>query len=175
MHMPPYPQPLPQEGGGLWCNLPVLWATLNQCGNNWLKQIRSRHFFKWLWASQTSENFFHKTKVVPFEKLILNSANKTKFFWPSYDPFKEVCFFNFPSFTDFERPVTLLLVKIILNFKNSKKAVSKLFLNSLINFYFKEVFMPKTPCECEYCARFLPRLCVATENIWGGGVRWTIE
>jgi hypothetical protein len=42
MHMPPYPQPLPQGGGGLWCNLPVSWATLNQCGNNWLKEIRSR-------------------------------------------------------------------------------------------------------------------------------------
>jgi hypothetical protein len=29
--------------------------------------------------------------------------------------------------------------------------------------------MPKRLCEYEYRARFLPRLCVATENIWGGG------
>jgi hypothetical protein len=27
--------------------------------------------------------------------------------------------------------------------------------------------MPKTLCEHEYRTRFLPRLCVATENIWG--------
>ncbi len=40
---------------------------------------------------------------------------------------RKYVFFNFPSFTDFERAVTLLLVKIILNFKNGKKAVSKLF------------------------------------------------
>ncbi len=59
----------------------------------------------------------HKTKVVPFEKLNLKSVNKVKLdnFRPSYDPFKEVCFFHFPGFTDFERAVTLLLVKI--NFK----------------------------------------------------------
>ncbi len=48
---------------------------------------------------------------------------------------RKYVFLNFPSFTDFERPVTLLLVKIILNFKNRKKAVSKFFLNSLINFF----------------------------------------
>jgi hypothetical protein len=48
---------------------------------------------------------------------------------------RKCVFLNFPSFTDFERPVTLLLVKIILNFKNGKKAVSKLFLISLINFF----------------------------------------
>ncbi len=40
-------------------------------------------------------------------------------------------FFHFPSFTDFERAVTLSLVRIFLNFKNGKKshvqAVSKIF------------------------------------------------
>jgi hypothetical protein len=45
----------------------------------------------------------------------------------------------------------------------------KLFLKPLINFSLNEVFMPKT--SCEYRARFLQRLCGATENIWGGGVR----
>jgi hypothetical protein len=78
-------------------------------------------------------------------------------------------FFYFPGFTDFERAVTLLVVKIFLNFKNGKKAMSKLFLKPLINFLFNEVFMPKTPCDYKYHSRFLPRLCVATENIWGGG------
>jgi hypothetical protein len=29
--------------------------------------------------------------------------------------------------------------------------------------------MSKTLCECEYRTEFLPRLYVATENIWGGG------
>ncbi len=29
--------------------------------------------------------------------------------------------------------------------------------------------MPKTLCEHEYRTRFLPLLCVATENIWWGG------
>ncbi len=29
--------------------------------------------------------------------------------------------------------------------------------------------MPKTLCEYKYRTRFLPWLCVATENIWGGG------
>jgi hypothetical protein len=29
--------------------------------------------------------------------------------------------------------------------------------------------MLKTLCECEYRTRFLPRLCVTTENIGGGG------
>ncbi len=32
--------------------------------------------------------------------------------------------------------------------------------------------MPKTLCEHEYRTRFLPRLCVRTENIWGGGRVW---
>ncbi len=54
-------------------------------------------------------------------------------FRPSDDPSKKVCFFPFPSFTDFERAVTLLLLKIILNFKNDIKALSKLFIKSLIN------------------------------------------
>ncbi len=40
--------------------------------------VRSRHFIKWLWASQTSENISFKTKVVPFENLILKSVNKSK-------------------------------------------------------------------------------------------------
>jgi hypothetical protein len=29
--------------------------------------------------------------------------------------------------------------------------------------------MPKRLCEYEYRSQFLPRLCVTTENIWGGG------
>jgi hypothetical protein len=52
--------------------------------------------------------FFYKT---------LKSDN----FLPSYDPSKQVCFFHFPGFTDFQRAVTLLLVKIFLNFKNTVK------------------------------------------------------
>jgi hypothetical protein len=46
--------------------------------------------------------------------------------------------------------------------------MSKLFLKLLVNFFVNEVFMPKTPCEYEYRTRFLPRLCVSTENFWGG-------
>ncbi len=34
---------------------------------------------------------------------------------------RKYVFFAFPSFTDLERAVTLLLVKTILNFKNGKK------------------------------------------------------
>jgi hypothetical protein len=41
----------------------------------------------------------------------------------------------FSGFTDFEIAVTLLLVKIILNFYNGKKATFKLFLQPLINFF----------------------------------------
>ncbi len=41
-------------------------------------RVRSRHFIKWLWASQTSESNFYETRVVPFEKLILKSVNKIK-------------------------------------------------------------------------------------------------
>jgi hypothetical protein len=48
------------------------------CRNNWLKEIRLCLFIKRLWASQTSENIFYKTKVVPFEILILKSVNKIK-------------------------------------------------------------------------------------------------
>jgi hypothetical protein len=69
-------------------------------------------------------------------------------FWPSYDPFEEVWFFHYPSFTDFERAVTLLLAKLILNFKNGKKAMSKLFLK-LLTFLVNEVLMPKTLCVCK--------------------------
>ncbi len=36
---------------------------------------------------------------------------------------------------DFQRAVTLLLVKIFLNLKNGEKAMSKLFLKPLINFF----------------------------------------
>ncbi len=75
---------------------------------------------------------------------------KIRLFWPSYDPSKKVCFSYFLSFTYFERALTLLLVNIILNFKNCKKALSKLFLNPWQTFSFNEVFMPKTLCECEY-------------------------
>ncbi len=69
--------------------------------------------------------------------LILKSVKKLKSdnFLPSYDPSKEICFFLFESFTGFEKTVTLLLVKIILNFKNGKKVMSKLFLKPLINFF----------------------------------------
>jgi hypothetical protein len=82
-------------------------------------------------------DIFYKTKVVPFEILILKSVNKIKIgqFLTKFDPSKEVCFFHFPGFTDFERAVTLYLVKIFLNFKNGKKAMSKLFLKPLINFF----------------------------------------
>jgi hypothetical protein len=41
-----------------------------------LKEIRSRLFIKRLWASQTSDNIFYKTKVVPFEILIVKSVLK---------------------------------------------------------------------------------------------------
>jgi hypothetical protein len=41
-------------------------------------RVRSRHFIKRLLALQTSNNIFYKTKVVPFEKLILKSVNKLK-------------------------------------------------------------------------------------------------
>jgi hypothetical protein len=77
-------------------------------------RVRSRHFIKRLWASQSSEDNFYKTKVVPFEKLI-----------------------HFPNFTDFERAVTFLLERIILNFKNCKKALPKFFLKPFMNFFEK--------------------------------------
>jgi hypothetical protein len=48
---------------------------------------------------------------------------------------RKYVFFYFPGFTDFERAVTLLLVKIFLNFKNCKEAMSKLFLKPFINFF----------------------------------------
>ncbi len=47
----------------IWPNA-ALWAILHQCGNNSLKKsgrVRSRHFIKRLWASQTSESNFYKT------------------------------------------------------------------------------------------------------------------
>ncbi len=44
-------------------------------------------------------------------------------------------FFHFPGFTDFERAVTLLIIKIFLNFKNGEKAMSKLFLKPFITFF----------------------------------------
>jgi hypothetical protein len=43
--------------------------------------------------------------------------------------------FYFPGFTDFQRALTLLLVKIMLNFEIDKKAMYKLFLKILINFF----------------------------------------
>jgi hypothetical protein len=70
--------------------------------------------------------------------------------------------FYFPNFTDFERAVTLLLVKIYF----------KLFLKPLTTFLFNEVFMLKMLCEYKYHAWFSPWLCGATENIWGGGKVW---
>jgi hypothetical protein len=48
---------------------------------------------------------------------------------------RKYVFFHFPGFTDVERAVTLLIIKIFLNFKNGKKAMSKLFLKPLINFF----------------------------------------
>ncbi len=54
--------------------------------------------------------------------LILKNVNKIKTLLRNY------VFFHFPSLNDFERAVTLLLVKDFLNFKNGKKAMSKLFL-----------------------------------------------
>ncbi len=122
-----------QKSLAIW-PIAALWAILEQCGNNWLKEIRSgpvESLIKRLWASQTSEKILYNTKVVPFKQLILKSANKIKIrlFWPSYDPSKEVCFSYFLGFTYFERALTLLLVNIILNFKNCKKALFKLFPN----------------------------------------------
>ncbi len=68
-----------------------------KCRNNWLKEIWLCLFIKRLWASQTSENIFYKTKVVPFEILILKNVNKLKLDndWPSYDPSNKACFFHF--------------------------------------------------------------------------------
>jgi hypothetical protein len=83
-----------------------------------------------------------REKVVPFEKLILKSVNKIKI-GQFLTKLRKYVFCHFPNFTDFERAVTLLLVKIILNFK--------------------------TLCECEYRTQFLPWFCVATENIQEGG------
>jgi hypothetical protein len=53
-------------------------------------------------------------------KLFLKFLSK-----PSYDPFKEVCFFYFPGFTDFQKAVSLLLGRIILNL--NVQALSKVF------------------------------------------------
>ncbi len=77
-------------------------------------------------------------------------------------------FFHFPGFSDFERAVTLLLVKMFLNFKNVRKAMSKLFPKPLLKFLFNEVFMPKTPCEYKYRARFAAALCSNREYLGGG-------
>ncbi len=95
--------------------------------------VRSRLFIKRLWASQTSENIFYKTKVVPFEILILKRVNKIKIFDQVMTLLMKHVFFHFPGFTDF-RVLFLLLVKIFLNFKNGKKAMSLLFLKLIINF-----------------------------------------
>ena len=48
---------------------------------------------------------------------------------------RKYVFVHFPGFTDFERAVTLLIIKIFLNFQNGKKAMSKLFLKPFINFF----------------------------------------
>ncbi len=45
--------------------------------------------------------------------------------------------FHFPGFTDFERAINLLLVKIFLNFTDGKKDMSKLFLKPIINLLFQ--------------------------------------
>jgi hypothetical protein len=50
---------------------------------------------------------------------------------------RKYVFCHFPDFIDFERALTFLLVKIILNFKNCTKALSKPFLTSLINIFVK--------------------------------------
>ncbi len=107
---------------------------LNDCGSH-------RHL----------RTFFTKQKLFLLESWFYKVYIKLNLdhFWPSYDPFKEVCFFNFPGFTDFQRAVTLLLMKIILNFKNGKKAMYKLFLKCFIVFSFNEIVMPKMLCECE--------------------------
>jgi hypothetical protein len=63
--------------------------------------------------------FFTKQKLFFFK---VQNEVKIGQFLTSYDPFKEVCCFLF-----------LLLIKLILNFKNVKKALSKLFLKPLIN------------------------------------------
>jgi hypothetical protein len=77
----------------------------------------------------------HLRKIFTKQKLfLLKSVNKIKI---RQFLTREVCFFSFPDFTDFGRAVTFLLVKIILNFKNCAKALSKLFLTSLINFFIK--------------------------------------
>ncbi len=44
----------------IWPNA-ALWTIFNKCGKNSLKKIRSCHFIKRLWASQTSESNFYKT------------------------------------------------------------------------------------------------------------------
>jgi hypothetical protein len=63
-----------------------------------LKEIWSSLFIKRLWASQTSNNIFYKTKVVPFEILINKVLKKLKLdnFWPSDDPSNDFFFFIFP-------------------------------------------------------------------------------
>jgi hypothetical protein len=50
---------------------------------------------------------------------------------------RKYVFVYFPGFNDSERAVTvtLLTIKIFLNFKNRKKAMSKLFLKPIINFF----------------------------------------
>jgi hypothetical protein len=73
--------------------------------------------------------------------LNLKSVNKIKSgnFFPRYDPSKEVCFFHFHGFIDFERAVALLLVEIFLNFENGKKhvqAVPKTYNNHLFQVSF---------------------------------------
>jgi hypothetical protein len=79
-------------------------------------------------------------------------------------------FVNFPSFTDFERAVALLLVKIILNFKNGKKAVSKLFLNFLINFFVQGSLHAQNAVRMRVPRPiFAAALCSYREYLGGGG------
>jgi hypothetical protein len=61
-------------------------------------RIRSRHFIKRLWASQASENIFYKTKVVPFEKLILKKVNKMKIFNQVMALLRKYVFLSFSRF-----------------------------------------------------------------------------
>ncbi len=82
-------------------------------------------------------------------------------------------FFNFPVFTDFERAVTLLLVKIFLNFENGKKAMSKVFLKPLINFLIQwSLHAQKTVWIRVPRPIFAVALCSNREYLGGGAGVW---
>jgi hypothetical protein len=78
-------------------------------------------------------------------------------------------FLIFPVLLIFERAVTLLLMKIFLNFKWYKSYVQALSIIFNTLFVSMKSSCPKNSMNASTASQFLPRLSGATENILGGG------